>query len=1177
MKRRIVLGLFIILLTLVGCNNFFHDLIPPDGNRILSFSVGERQVEPEDIYEYEILVIVDNTGPITSLTPDISISHKASILPVTEEYLSIAFPNVNIMDEIINASRAANITNYVIDLIERNPDFNIPLISMPIDFTDPVDFIVISGQGNVRQYTVHVEIDNGLPRLYNFGFAKLDNRELITDAPGTITEDLFIITEIFYPAEIDVSYSLIPSFRALGDVYIDGRLMTSRVDAIQFLRINTIQEIPVEIHRNGLEVEYTLIAEIAEDPVGVRTIIDFRFERFINPGIVANAVGEIRDFGDTGTIDVNVWYTGAKPSTLRPSFLSSADVYVDDELQESGAHPHDFDSGHPVYVAVSKDGKMQRSYTVRVTFFDASSFMPAMSSFEFTVADNSGRISTDSEAIINDSTGLITINAYYNTIRPTEKLIPTFTALGGGAVMVSDLPQTPGISEQDFSYQIRYTVVSPNPALPGVTKDYWVRVTFVRDTSSDATITYFSFHPEDHAAGVLQEELVGRIDQSAGTINIYAPVGSGVTARDMIARFTTAGAAEVNDIPQMSGTTPNRFNPSVTYIVTSGNGRYTKTYIVTVHEIRSTIYVDVNAAGEIEDEDGASWENAYRTLQQAITYARGIPGGDSIPKEIWIAKGTYTPGAAANSYFWIANNTSYIGGFAGNETSKSARNITANETIISGDLGNDIRANNLFYTTTNINGTIVFDGLTITGARGLGTYSFNSYGAGIHARLNTATELIVNNCTFNDLHATYGGAIYSTGGIVTVTNSKITNVTNNFTGTDNISSGSIYFSGQRNLLIDNVTIDTVEGKSGIYINSSENSIAEIFNSHITNCRSLWGGGIFINNRRTKTLIYNTTIENTRANYGAGIYYQGGNRSWNETTQVFDDWRGVLEINKTTIKNVRAEGSHGWGGGVYAGSHSRLVVTDSLFENCIANENGSAIYFPNSTDPLITGTDFINCTARGRFKILHQSDSAIIRDSRFIHDNRLLRVGSRTPSQMFETEGTFENCIFDNLTFDTSSAAYIFDMYYSYGNLNIDTLSGGGRLMLKDCTFIINDRNTGISRTYTGQRKGSTLFGAISWGFIDATHITYDGCTFTDNTLNSTIGLMYNRTPNDPASSVQRRNLSFRANNYYNGVLIARERDLSMFFRPIPPPPSNPGPGYSPNYQYLVRGPTTWLD
>ena len=78
---------------------------------------------------------------------------------------------------------------------------------------------------------------------------------------------------------------------------------------------------------------------------------------------------------------------------------------------------------------------------------------------------------------------------------------------------------------------------------------------------------------------------------------------------------------------------------------------------------QNIVYVDQSASGT---NDGSSWVNAYTELQDALLISNA-------GKEIWIAKGTYSPGTSRTSRYHLYRTYKFYGNFAGNETSKNQR------------------------------------------------------------------------------------------------------------------------------------------------------------------------------------------------------------------------------------------------------------------------------------------------------------------------------------------------------------------------------------------------------------------------------------------------------------------------------------------------------------------------
>ena len=107
------------------------------------------------------------------------------------------------------------------------------------------------------------------------------------------------------------------------------------------------------------------------------------------------------------------------------------------------------------------------------------------------------------------------------------------------------------------------------------------------------------------------------------------------------------------------------------------------------------IYDRILSAAEIsqlaagEDHDGASWADAYATLERAL-------GAASAQDEIWVAAGVYTPtrpldpAEIRSATFQLKPDVDVFGGFAGSETAVDQRDPAVNVTVLSGDIdGND--------------------------------------------------------------------------------------------------------------------------------------------------------------------------------------------------------------------------------------------------------------------------------------------------------------------------------------------------------------------------------------------------------------------------------------------------------------------------------------------------------
>ena len=177
------------------------------------------------------------------------------------------------------------------------------------------------------------------------------------------------------------------------------------------------------------------------------------------------------------------------------------------------------------------------------------------------------------------------------------------------------------------------------------------------------------------------------------------------------------------------------------------------------YELPIIWFVDGDANGS---DDGKSWNGAFDDLQEALGQAND---GD----EIWVAEGTYKPTSGSNRSisFNLVEGVSIYGGFAGTETWRSQRKWTANQTILSGDIGTlDNQNDNSYHIVKGANNAIL-DGFTITGGNANGSGETTA-GGGMY---NSCCSPTVANCVFSQNNAyRYGGGLYNFESSPTVVN-----------------------------------------------------------------------------------------------------------------------------------------------------------------------------------------------------------------------------------------------------------------------------------------------------------------------------------------------------------------------------------------------------------------------
>lgn len=181
---------------------------------------------------------------------------------------------------------------------------------------------------------------------------------------------------------------------------------------------------------------------------------------------------------------------------------------------------------------------------------------------------------------------------------------------------------------------------------------------------------------------------------------------------------------------------------------------------------QTIVYVNKNATGI--PIDGTTWSRAYRDLGQALTASTTISGN----VQIWVAAGVYYPTTTTNrsiSFQISRANLTVSGGFAGNETNFSQRNLAANEVVLSGNIGSTgtNADNSLQVVQVNnaaVNATTYLTGLRISDANSTTT------GGGL---VVSAGFLSISDCKFSDNNTSEHGAGLFLGGLQGLSNQNI--------------------------------------------------------------------------------------------------------------------------------------------------------------------------------------------------------------------------------------------------------------------------------------------------------------------------------------------------------------------------------------------------------------------
>ncbi|WP_238177842.1 DUF5018 domain-containing protein [Paenibacillus contaminans] len=267
---------------------------------------------------------------------------------------------------------------------------------------------------------------------------------------------------------------------------------------------------------------YTVTVNVAANPA--KAIMAFGFA---NPA----ATGTVNQANHTVAITVP---NGTDVTALMPTI-----TFTGASISPNSGVAQNFTS--PVTYTVTAADNTTRHYTVTVNV--AANPAKAITAFSFATPAAAGTI--------NEAAGTITVNVPYGT--NVTSLTPTITHTGASI--------SPGSgAARNFSSPVMYTVT----AADGSTKSYMVTVNVAANPAKE--ITGFTFETP---------AVTGMVNQAAGTITVYVPYGTNVTA--LTPTITYTGAS----ISPNSGATRD-FSNSVMYTVTAAD-ESTKSYTVTVN------------------------------------------------------------------------------------------------------------------------------------------------------------------------------------------------------------------------------------------------------------------------------------------------------------------------------------------------------------------------------------------------------------------------------------------------------------------------------------------------------------------------------------------------------------------------------------------------------------------
>ena len=268
----------------------------------------------------------------------------------------------------------------------------------------------------------------------------------------------------------------------------------------------------------------------------------------------------------------------------------------------------------------------------------------------------------------------------------------------------------------------------------------------------------------------------------------------------------------------------------------------------------AVIYYPRIYASEGGTGNGGSWASATGDLNYALSTAAAIHNTFGTWPDVWVAQGTYYGDSVSADAFTMMEGINVYGGFAGNETELSQRNIDAHPTILDGQ-----HSQRVLNQPANFTQSTTWDGFTIRNGFTTGD------GGGARLRANTS----LYNCTFLDNTGANGGGVCETS---TTSYNYITDC--QFIGNTATSHGGGLYAERVYAIRCTFTHNVANGNGGgVCLTSTSNNSPYLSNCLIANNTAANGGGLW--NYQGATYIENTTfVRNSASGNGAGIYDRG---------------------------------------------------------------------------------------------------------------------------------------------------------------------------------------------------------------------------------------------------------------------------------------------------------------
>ena len=613
MKRFKIANLFFLVLLFSSCTNFFHNIIPPQEGEIINFQLeytnGSRSVLQTPDLNNNITITVPADTDITNLIPVVKLSEKAQIIPGTLPYLAKIFPEKDLLTlalDMYTANKNGTFKTWFLNLVLENDGIKIPKLEMPIDFTTPVPFIVISGQGNYKFYTVIVKKESS-SQDNNNNNDENQNDNNNDDSQEKDYENLILSFEV--PSQIAESViehtvtggnnEIIQDSNNLGDSVPYSGIVTFEVDE----NTNLKEILPIVTVSEG--------ANVLPLTQNYLLSLGLSFEQILQ------------------------FYSGYSTTSDVEKYIYSFIKKLDNITYPSLDMPINFYDTQ-VYFAVISANKDVKIYYINCKI---KNIQPKLLNIAFSKTTNPYLIKDSKSSVDTDQIDVTCL--YPMDMEIDYELIPhvvfegdriTFTMPSGNETELIS-----GETKIPFSESVRtctITVYNSN-----VSKEYQLHCPIELDPDSIRSITDFRFYKSKNTD--IKKTVIASIYNEGDTGFISATVmyEGEIPPYQLISDFITPGIVTKNGEEIISSVTSENFEYKTQYLCTAKNGLYCRLYdisiefvqIVTEEPVITSFEFPVYLNKDLSNDVVASIDDLTNSIRCEVLYFTENPPYNLVP------------------------------------------------------------------------------------------------------------------------------------------------------------------------------------------------------------------------------------------------------------------------------------------------------------------------------------------------------------------------------------------------------------------------------------------------------------------------------------------------------------------------------------------------------------------